>query len=86
MVCLATQLSCFKASFQIAHRSFHGSHTRVAQVGILLDYIRYMGELVYIDLIDRYTYFGFLDELLVYDMEEFVEIPIKFVGETVRFV
>lgn len=52
----------------------------------MLDYIRYMGELVCIDLIDRYTYFGFLDELLVYDMEEFVEIPIKFVGETVRFV
>lgn len=75
-----------KASFQIAHRPFHGSHTRVAQVGILLDYIRYMGELVYIDLIDRYTYFGFLDELLVYNMKEVVKILVKCVAETVCLV
>lgn len=52
----------------------------------MLDYIRYMGELVYIDLIDRYTYFGFLDELLVYNMKEVVKILVKCVAETVCLV
>lgn len=34
---------------------------------------------MYIDLVDRYTYFGFFNKILVYDLEEFVEIPIKII-------